>query len=816
MVVTKRSWLGGMNRLFDITKLGPDEYWLITNARVRLNGVEAISNPLDVTGNLSNVVQFQEIIGAGDLLLAFADGSAYYKTPTGDWQLISQFAMGSTATRCYAELVPGSTVNYMRTATGPQSGFTLSDSTVPTRAAVIVMDGARQAWVIFPDGSARVTNTYAQWTSTNLEYVPVATKPMFYNGVLYAIAKDSAGRETQIVRSCTGQPLNFVIAVTNSGQKTNVLEATGGALALAHNIGYEELTCLKGANTSEGAFIASSKNKTTLVYPDTNNLIYGEPQFSNQDIAQIGALNADSIVDVLGTFAVVHDAGIRSFDGIVQFRYEGKNEPFSAPINDLLEGITQTSVATGTFDNYAFFAVQTIYGYGVLVYDMLLGKWVSLDLYPGMDRILKFASVLVSGVRYIYAMTQTKIWQLFGGSAKATASVYGAELIPQEDYDGIRIDTARLTFNEVETGGFAEVSLFVDGALQGTKSNIIAPIASNGGPTNAVPYGTPISGGVIAQPEFNFQDIGASGSRTGMFLRFNSDGVLTSAAAKIRQDKTWPLVNTAAATVATPVENFIIIGDDGVGASGFTPEEYANRVALQARMQRTKNITKFIGTGDHAYDSGTLSDVTNNLAPFWGNVKDRCAFVPGNHDNDTASGQAFFEWFAKPRYNVVSTENVDIFLVNTGFNSAGTQTELDNAGVLKDSVQFQWLRAQLAASTKKHKWVVWHHPPVCSGVDYYPGVTPMQAIPLKSWGATALFCGHSHIVERLTWDDIPLIISGAGGRDFRAIHDPVSPYSDFAAGDVGAYWEVEATALSATYVCKRVDGTVLDRYFQIV
>ena len=277
----------------------------------------------------------------------------------------------------------------------------------------------------------------------------------------------------------------------------------------------------------------------------------------------------------------------------------------------------------------------------------------------------------------------------------------------------------------------------------------------------------------------------------------------------------WPLVNTATPATPQPVERFIVIGDDGVGSS-FTPEEYAARVALQAKMQAAPNITKFIGTGDHAYNSGTLSDVTNNLVPFWSNVKDRCAFVPGNHDNDTDSGRAFFEWFAKPRYNVVSTTNVDIFLVNTGFNTAGTQTELDNAGTLVDSVQFKWLEAELAASTKKHKWVVWHHPPVCSAASYYPGVTSMQAIPLRRWGATALFCGHAHTVERLTWDDLPLIISGAGGRDFVGIHDPVSPYSNFAAGDVAAYWEVETTALSATYVCKRVDGTILDRYFQIV
>jgi hypothetical protein len=90
----------------------------------------------------------------------------------------------------------------------------------------------------------------------------------------------------------------------------------------------------------------------------------------------------------------------------------------------------------------------------------------------------------------------------------------------------------------------------------------------------------------------------------------------------------------------------------------------------------------------------------------------------------------------------------------------------------------------------------------------------MQAIPLQNWGATALFCGHSHIVERLNWNGLLVIISGAGGRVFRAINVPPSPFSIFAAGDVSAYWEVTATALGALFVCKNSTGAILDRYFQ--
>ena len=41
MVVTKTNWLGGINQLSDITKLSDNEYWILINARVRKNVVEA-------------------------------------------------------------------------------------------------------------------------------------------------------------------------------------------------------------------------------------------------------------------------------------------------------------------------------------------------------------------------------------------------------------------------------------------------------------------------------------------------------------------------------------------------------------------------------------------------------------------------------------------------------------------------------------------------------------------------------------------------------------------------------------------------------
>ena len=87
MVVTKTNWLGGMNQLSDITTLKEDEYWVLINARIRKNAVEAVNLPLDVTNNLSTVGNIQDITAAGSLLVAFANGQAFYKLTDGTWRI---------------------------------------------------------------------------------------------------------------------------------------------------------------------------------------------------------------------------------------------------------------------------------------------------------------------------------------------------------------------------------------------------------------------------------------------------------------------------------------------------------------------------------------------------------------------------------------------------------------------------------------------------------------------------------------------------------------------------------------------------------
>lgn len=843
MVVTKTNWLGGMNQLSDITKLKEDEYWVLINARIRKNAVEAVNLPLDVTNNLSTVGNLQDITAAGSLLVAFAGGQAFYKLTDGTWQPIASFTMGSTTPRVFTALIPSSTVNFTRAVTSSTGTLTLGGAVGATPSALIVMDGVKQPWIIFPDGTSRVTGSYLTWSIAVPEYVPIANFPMFYNGVLYAVAPEilvpKAGTKyNQIVRSVTGAPLNFVVAVTPTGDKTSANEAEGGALAMATNVDYNNVTCLAPMNANDGGFFVGTQNSSFLVYPDYNNLIYAEPTFRNQSITSIGPLNPDSVVDVLGDVAFVHDTGIRSFNGITQFRFEGRNAPFSGPINSLLDGITQTSSATGTHDNYALFAVTTIYGNGILWYDMLLQKFASLDIYPGVGTILKFASTLDNGTRYTYFMTATGVYRLFGSEQKATVTVYGSEIVPSDDHKSVKMQTLRLGFNGVAAGGTVEASLYVNGQYCNRKVVTINPLPFNAQSSVSIPYNGGLSDGVFATAEINFMDIAPEGDRVGVMIRFDTDGLLISASAEVQQAGVWPKVNPFGIIGSVAYETFAVIGNDGIpdivgGAlpPTFTLTEVAQRKAVNARIRNINSLTKVIGTGNHnygvpGYSSGTAITIPQTIVPFWDAIRDKLLFVPGQFDNESAAASPLFNYQQHLRYFQYTSEYVDIFLINTGYDTTMFQTEIDNLVApgltIADSVQFQWLRNALANSTKKHKWVVVHQPPFTSGNDFYSATNTnanllfIQAVPFKNWGATVLLAGCSALVERLNWNGLPVLISGAGGKALTTVHNPPIPQSSFASAAQGAYWEAVVSKLSVEFVCKTSTGSILDRYFQPV
>ena len=93
---------------------------------------------------------------------------------------------------------------------------------------------------------------------------------------------------------------------------------------------------------------------------------------------------------------------------------------------------------------------------------------------------------------------------------------------------------------------------------------------------------------------------------------------------------------------------------------------------------------------------------------------------------------------------------------------------------------------------------------------------PLYKLPFKNWGATILLAGTSALVERLDWNGLPVLISGAGGKALTTVHNPPIAQSRFASAAQAAYWEASVSKLGVEFVCKNATGSILDRYFQPV
>ncbi|MFJ2082605.1 DNRLRE domain-containing protein [Micromonospora chokoriensis] len=148
-------------------------------------------------------------------------------------------------------------------------------------------------------------------------------------------------------------------------------------------------------------------------------------------------------------------------------------------------------------------------------------------------------------------------------------------------------------------------------------------------------------------------------------------------------------------------------------------------------------------TGDNVYDSGTASQFSNYYEPTWGRHKSRTRPSPGNHDYNTSGATGYYNYFgtsAGPSgrgYYSFDLGNWHIVSLNSNISmSAG-------------STQEQWLRADLAATSKPCTLAYWHHPLFTSSSNHAPSTSTRPLYQaLYDYNADVVVWGHNHVYER--------------------------------------------------------------------
>jgi len=536
---------GGMCRNTDPSGIADNEYALLVNGRNRYGNIAPIKGPRNLTSELPAASK-QGLYGFDSIMLVLQDGQAFardFSQPDSVFQLIPAFHLNENVDTVYAEAVPASWQNVQRKlneADDIKSDVALFSEVFGTPAAVVCQDGVSRPQLIFSTGQARAAHDIGDWSNSELvgqdkrEYVPIG-KQMLYSseGILYVVSPD--GKE--LYRSVTGRPLDFVVAIDQNGEKLPSL--TSGkpeAARLSYKLDYATITCLKqiGAKPrvpeeGEGFFVSTQK-RSWIVYPNYATTLFGEPTFSNQNLFPTGAVNQFSFTDILGDSALITESGITSFNSILSVSNEGKNAPFHDKIFKIFElngeQILQQTTAAITSDNYAFLAVDTVYGPVILVYDTLRQQFAALDVYPDVEgNVKQFAEVKYNGQRYLYFITtEGQLFEMFAGDT-LTAKLYPKEVMSKTAEEELIPRRVRVALDSIAEDGQLAVTVFTD-SKAGTRD--VQTFTAPEGDVEAAPIAFPFGASTEDNVKVKTFDIESpqKGDRIGLYIELTGQAEL--------------------------------------------------------------------------------------------------------------------------------------------------------------------------------------------------------------------------------------------------------------------------------------------------
>ena len=792
MIINQQSFLGGLAAQYNELRADPVTYQLLINGRVRDNSVSGIKAPLQDYDAPTGL--YQNLTAIGSVLLLFVSGTCWYRDLNSiyGWRRVAGMALDPSVDTIDTEMIPSSTLNYKRTGPIDNVHFANSPSR-QTAEGCLACDGITQPSLIYPELggviSARPTFTYAQWTETEdgslREYVPIGRYPKFVGQKLYMAIKGPAGRLNRLAHSVSGRPLDFVIAINDTtGDKD------GDALFTAHAVDFDDITGIFESGGSTTIVVTTGRN-TTGVRPDYSNLsFFGEPRFNNQTLFPSGVLNPNCAVDLNGDTAFISQTGIHSYNATMQTQIESNNDPVSIQVHQLLAD-NHTYGAAIDFDDYAMFAMETIHGPGVVVYDKTLdterkGRFIGLDLYKNIGQIKQFAKIsTAAGQRLFFITADNRLFEFGAGATYETTRLYIGDWNGGVAGVSQILRRAHLVFSGVYEDTTVQVTNYVDRRAQSTVAYALPGASVTPAPTIPVPYKT-VQGASNGMVHHESTDA-ALGFAVGIMIEWASVARLVFARMDVDFESKVP--NTIAlvpGVQATPFE-FALVGDMAPGV-------------VDTLWPYLGADYRFVGVGN----IGAWASYSDTLQ----RLKARWTAVAGNLDLDPDGGLIFYNRVINgARYYTRVQGNVEFFFYNVGWTTAniGTATG-DPDGFLEGSVQANWLKAQLAASTATFKIVIIHFPPYSSNTAY----TQLR-LPFRTWGASLVVSAHDKNYQRHIIDGLNYITVGTGSNSHSALGTAGTGYQAGRSGTAG-YLRIVATAFSLKAAHVGVDGTVFDEH----
>lgn len=463
--ITQIDFSGGLNTSLEVASIGPTEYAFLRNGRTRELTIKPIRLPVELTSvGLPDEGNRQGLYALGQYLLAFIDGKAYVADLTAEsfyFTLIEDFQMDPLVDRIYAAAIPASPSSFARTlidAVSPNKEVNLTSPVSGHPAVIVCQDGINQPYGIFSNGVARRLSTYDEWSQENREYVPIGKQMAVSDNILFVVAPDGL----TLLRSLRAKMLDFVINIDGNGNKA------GDAYTSSHSVGFNTITAISRVQGNpEIKLMVCSATSTDILTVRNDRTFFGEYMFSNITVLPTGAKNQESVFADLGDMIVIDAIGVRSFNATQQILTESNNDVFSRNVSNLFvtgddQPLAQDVTAIGSFSNYIHFAIKSVHGYGVLVYDINSSKFVSFDQYTGIEAISQFAEAKIGNDYRFFFLTDTgKIYEHYVGDPAPVTFV--PKGLTTEDVKEQLIDCVfTAQFSNIATIGTVQATALLD------------------------------------------------------------------------------------------------------------------------------------------------------------------------------------------------------------------------------------------------------------------------------------------------------------------------------------------------------------------
>ena len=234
-------------------------------------------------------------------------------------------------------------------------------------------------------------------------------------------------------------------------------------------------------------------------------------------------------------------------------------------------------------------------------------------------------------------------------------------------------------------------------------------------------------------------------------------------------------------------------GNDATGTVNGAPAAIAARVdASDPHLTLT--------VGDNIYNNGQPGLYDSYWFAPYAPVNRRAPVFPavGNHDVDNPSnGQPFIDFFHLPKNGPAAylERSYSFDYGNAHFAVVDVNPFVFKIDTTAQAAIKSWLANDLAATTQRWKFVLFHQPAYTSsgpGVHSPATILQNEIQPIcAQYGVQMVFQGHNHFYERINpINGVNYITTGGGGRGLT--HPTISPtYSAFVEDDLHSFTHVE-------------------------